>query len=228
MAEPFGQYHRLRPVQIEAIKRLHPIAIIPWGAIEWHSYHNPVGLDGLIAESLALALAKQTGGLVLPPVYVGTDTIKVAHGFPHSIEHSQALVKDLCVEYCEQLSAEGFQVIVIITGHCGAGHRTALEEACEKVADLDAQVLLIPAFDPVSDRYPVNHAAKGETSLQMHTHPGLVDTSLLPNDRTPTLEHDGVWGDDPSTSTAERGGDILDLFVDRCAPMVRDKLKPAT
>lgn len=227
-----GQYHLLRPDQIDAIKRNSPIAYVPWGALEWHSYHNPVGLDGLIAEHLCLALAANVGGLVLPPVYVGTDTIKSLKGFAHSVEHEASTVQTLCVELCRQLGDESFRLIVVVTGHCGAGHREALERAVTQCNEelrneesAETHVMLVPAFDPIADVWPVNHAADGETSLQMAADPRLVDLSKLPADRVATLDEDGVWGNDPSASTPNKGREIVRLFVERCGPDVRTRLE---
>ena len=56
----WGFYELLRPAQIEAVREKAPIAYIPWGALEWHSYHNPIGLDGLKARGLCEALAQET------------------------------------------------------------------------------------------------------------------------------------------------------------------------
>ena len=125
----WGQYEELRPAQIDEIRDESPIAYLPWGALEWHSYHAPIGLDGLKAHGLCLALARKTGGVVLPAVYVGTDTIKPFKGFKHTIEHAQETVTTLCLEYLEQLVDEGFKVLIVVTGHYGGGHVEALEAA---------------------------------------------------------------------------------------------------
>ncbi len=129
--KPWGFYERLRPDQIEAIRDRAPIAYLPWGALEWHSYHAPVGLDGLQALGQCRALAQATGGVVLPPVYVGTDTIKPFKGFPHTIEHRAETVRALCREFLSGLEDEDFRVVVIVTGHCGGGHVDALRETVE-------------------------------------------------------------------------------------------------
>ena len=230
MAHPWGQYHKLRPDQIETIRDEVSLAIIPWGALEWHSYHNPVGLDGMIAEHLAVALAQEAGGLVLPPVYVGTDTIKVGLGFSHTVEHDEETVRTLCYQFCSQLHAEGFRAVVVLTGHCGAGHRRALEEAVAKAsAEFEGtRFRFIASFDPIQDSWAVNHAAVGETSLQMAVDSTNVDLSRLPKGRVADLEQDGVWGDDPSSATAESGLEITKLFVKACAPIVEDLLNDTT
>lgn len=41
------------------------------GIIEWHGLHNPIGLDGIKANSIACYLARKLGGLVMPTQYWG-------------------------------------------------------------------------------------------------------------------------------------------------------------
>jgi creatinine amidohydrolase len=227
MKQPFwGPYERLRPAQIEAIRAEHPIAYVPWGALEWHSYHNPIGLDGMQAHGQCTALARHTGGVVLPPIYVGTDTIKPYKGFPHTIEHRAETVRTLATELLEQLADEGFRVIVVLTGHCGEGHTDALQAAGEAFTKShpDVGYWIVPAFAPIQDTYPSNHAARGETSFQLLFNPDLVDLSLLPTDREPTLDEDGVWGKDPRRASAEEGALMLDLFVERALPRIQKML----
>jgi creatinine amidohydrolase len=223
---PWGQYERLRPAEIEAIRARTPVAYLPWGALEWHSYHNPIGLDGMQAHGQSCALAARTGGVVLPPIYIGTDTIKPFKGFGHTIEHAASTVRTLCREFLGQLAEEGFRVIVLITGHCGGGHVDALREAVEQFTGEhdNTEVLLFPSFEPMQDRYPSNHAALGETSFQLLFDPLVVDLAALPQDRVTTLDEDGVWGEDPRNATAEHGQTMLEVFLDRTLPEINDRI----
>jgi creatinine amidohydrolase len=228
-AAPWGHYERLRPAQIDAIRREVPVAYLPWGALEWHSYHNPIGLDGMKAHGLLTALAQRCGGIVLPPVYIGTDTIKPFKGFPHTIEHAQELVTALMREFLEQLVDERFEAIVFLTGHYGGRHVEAQKNATQQFLQKHPgfPVWAFADWQPLEGHYPMNHAAHGETSLQMHLVPGLVDLSLLPTDREATLDDDGVWGIDPRTATAADGAAMTRTFVEQSAPRVAALLEAA-
>lgn len=206
-----------------------PIAYLPWGAIEWHSYHNPVGLDGFIAEAQCRALARRNGGLILPIVYAGTDTIKPFKGFKYTFEHDATTVSRLCREFLEQLVDEEFRVIVVVTGHAGGGHTEALSETVEEFAEEHPEIGLVfcASFEPIKDRFPMNHAALGETSLQMLVANHLVDLSMLPEGDPPTLDDDGVWGEDPRTATVEHGAAIMHAFVDELSPRIQNLLNEA-
>ena len=218
----WGKYEQLRPAQIEEIQKSAPIAYIPWGALEWHSYHAPIGLDGMKAHGLCEALAKETGGIILPPIYVGTDTIKPFKGFKHTIEHDSNTVTALCGEYLNQLADEGFKVILLVTGHYGEGHVDAIRKAVEKFskANPDIGIWAFPDSEPLAGSFPANHAARGETSFQLLFHPEMVDLSTLP-DRETTLDDDGVWGEDPRKASKEEGRQMLEIFLQNALPRIK-------
>jgi creatinine amidohydrolase len=221
----WGRYAYLRPAQVEAIRAETPLVYIPWGALEWHSYQNPIGLDGLKAQGLCEALAAATGGVVLPPVYVGTNTMKPFKGFKHTLEHRAETVRRLCRELLEQLADEDFRVIVLVTGHYGRDHVAVLKDV---EASFDqAAVWVLADWEPVEGLFDGNHAARGETSYQMLFHPETVDLSLLPQERVTTLDEDGVMGEDPRKSSASFGQEQLDAFVAACVPRIQSMLAEA-
>src|SRR5947208_1594095 len=70
--------HRLElmhPDEIVAERKRTPIAYIPVGPLEWHGPHLPYGTDMLHAYWLALGAVRKTGGVVLPPLPLGTETL---------------------------------------------------------------------------------------------------------------------------------------------------------
>jgi creatinine amidohydrolase len=227
--DKWGKYEELRPGQIEAIRKEVSIAYLPWGALEWHSYHAPVGLDCIKAHGLCQALAEQTGGVVLPPVYVGTDTIKPFKGFKHSIEHSANTVITLCQEFLTQLADEGFRLIILVTGHYGEGHTNALNTAVDTFCrnNPEVGVWAFPDSEPLQGLFPANHAARGETSFQLLFRPELVDFSKLP-DRETTLDDDGVWGEDPRKASIAEGEEMLQAFLNNAVPRINRLLEEYT
>jgi creatinine amidohydrolase len=220
------RFEDARPDQLEEVMRAAPVAYLPWGALEWHSYHNPVGLDGIKAVGICQALAVETGGVVLPAVYVGTDTMKVAGDFGHTLEHAAGTVTRLATEFLDNLADLGYRVIVLVTGHYGRGHVAAITAAAQEVAlrRPETRIWALPDSEPVEGIFDPNHAAKGETSYAMRFAPGTVELSLLPDDRVATLEGDGVWGEDPRRSTAAFGEEQLRAMVERCVPRIRELL----
>lgn len=215
----WGRYERLRPVQIEGICLKNSIAYLPWGALEYHGNHNPVGLDGIKAYGLCIDLAKKAGGIVFPPVYQAANLISSYPGVDfqkHSIEFSEKLIRLTCEEYLEQLAKQDFKIVVVLTGHAGEPHLNILRETCSYFNDKYPHKYFwyLAEFDILpNDLLVANHSAIGETSLQLYYEESLVDIDALPKDREITLETDAVSGEDPRNSTKELGEKIANTFV---------------
>jgi len=218
-APAWGRYERLMPAEIEAIFARHPVAYLPWGALEYHGKHAAIGLDGLKAHGLCLELAQAAGGLVLPPVYVAANTMKGVKDLPfrrHSLDFSEATLRVLVREHLDQLADEGFRVVFVLCGHVGQPHYDIIKDEAAQCNARQSHTRIIATSE--TDLLPkelviVNHAALGEVSFLMHTDPACVDLSRLPADRVPTLEEDAVWGPDPRPSSADKGRTYAAAFV---------------
>jgi len=220
------RYEELKPGQINQILRTCPIAYLVWGAHEWHGVHNPVGLDTLKAYGMTLELCEATGGVVLPPVYCGYQTMKPWRRFGHTLEFSKDLVRQYLYEHLENLYEEGFRVIVVVMGHYGGKHVEAIRAG---VADFEEKhnypgVLAMTDYEPASwiEVKGGDHAGKNETSLIMHFRPDLVDLSLLP-DGALDGKHQGCT-EDAKQATPEHGAELVRIFVEQAAPKVKELL----
>ena len=226
----WGRYERLLPREIEAIAAAHPVAYLPWGALEYHGTHASTGLDGLKAHGLCLALAQTVGGLVFPPVYVAANTMKAVADLPfkkHSLNFSEDLLRLLAREHLAQLADEGFRVVFLLCGHVGQPHYDTLRaEAAALNARQSATVVIATSETDLlpADLVVVNHAALGEIAFLLHTDPACVDLARLPADRVPTLEQDAVWGPDPRAATAALGARLAAAFVTAAAARIRAHL----
>jgi creatinine amidohydrolase len=219
------KYEEMRPGQIDEVLRKTPIAYIPWGAHEWHGPHNPIGLDTIKAYHQCIALCKETGGVVLPPVFCGYQTMKPYRGFKHTLEFRRSTVQALVRDYLEQLYDEGFRVIVILMGHYGGMHVQAIREVCDRFQrehDL-VKVWAFPDYEPVRERgLSGDHAGVNETSLMMHFRPDLVDLSQIPD------EFNGARlgvSSDPRGSSVEHGRKLLEALVEVAVPKIKKMLE---
>lgn len=219
-------YHECTPDVIENIMKDFPVAYLPWGAIEYHSYHNPIGLDGMKAYKLCCDLANQCGGLVLPPVYQAANLIKSypgVHFKEHSLEFSEELIRMTCQEYFQQLVEAKFKVIICLSGHAGQPHLNILKDVNQIFTDKFPflRFWTLAEFDILPDNLlTANHSALGETSLQLHYYPDSVKMDALPKDRIISLERDGISGKDPRDSSPGWGKWIVDNFIDKAVPIV--------
>lgn len=228
----WGRYEHLMPDEIEAILARHPVAYLPWGALEYHGRHAAVGLDGLKAHGLCCQLAGVAGGLVLPPVYVAANTMKAVKDLSHrrhSLNFSEGTLRILAREHLDQLADEGFRVVFVLCGHVGQPHYDIIRDEARQfnARQTTTRALATSETDLVSpDLVKVNHAALGEISFLLHTNPECVDLTRLPSDRVPTLEQDAVWGPDPREATAEKGRRYAAAFVAAAHALITSTLKP--
>ncbi len=223
------KYELMRPREINAVLRESPIAYLVWGAHEWHGVHNPVGLDTLKAYHMALDLCGETGGVVLPPVYCGYQTMKPWMGFHHTFEFSKSLVTQFVFEHLENLYDEGFKMIVVLMGHYGGKHVEAVREGVAQFTEKHRypKVLAITDYEPAGwvNVRGGDHAGMNETSLLLHYRPELVDLAELPEGE---LIHarDGC-SVNAKEATAEHGAFLAKTFVEQAAPKVRELLAEA-
>lgn len=225
------QYEELLPAEFDNILKKAPVAYLPWGALEWHGQHMALGNDGLKAHGILKRVAAQTGGVVLPPVWCGFDTLKQAShgGFPLTLEFKRETVMQVLTEYLEQLSDIGFRLIVVLSGHYGPPHIAALVEAANLFTIWQTQrqsrVWIIPEYDLVTDLgYRGDHAAKWETAILVHLRPELVDLARL--DDQNAGQAGGILGEDPrQTATAELGAGIVEAIVQRLTRRVQKYLE---
>ena len=116
-----------------------------------------LGNDGLKAHGILSRVAGTAGGIVLPPVWCGFDTLKLdSHGaFPFTLEFKRETVMQLLTEYLEQLSDIGFKLVVVLSGHYGPPHIAALVEAANLFTiwqtERQTRVWIIPEYDMVTD-----------------------------------------------------------------------------
>ena len=218
------RYEELLPAEFEAILQRAPVAYLPWGALEWHGHHMALGNDALKAHAIVLRVAERAGGVVLPPVWCGYNTMKDYGGFPLTLEFKRETVMQVLTEYLEQLSDIGFKLVVVVSGHYGPPHIAALVEAANLFTIWQTQrqtrVWIIPEYDLVTDLgYRGDHAAKWETSILMALRPELVDLSRL--DDATAGSAGGILGEDPRTAaSAAAGAAMIAAIVDRLAARV--------
>jgi hypothetical protein len=107
---PDVQMQFMRPAQLEAAGRKFPVVYVPFGLIEWHGVHLPLGNDAIKAHGILVKCAEKFGGAVYPPVYFH-------NGFRQ--EHLVPVLTDLF----NRLKRTGYRVIIGVSGHNVRGQR---------------------------------------------------------------------------------------------------------
>jgi len=215
------QLQFMRPGQLEAALRAFPVVYVPFGLIEWHGRHLPLGNDTLKAHAILVKCAEQFGGVVYPPLWLHS-------GFDQ--EHLVPVYRQLF----ERIKGTGARVIIGISGHNVKQQIEMIENAMEPVtADDDCvgfagwEISLSHCEESATD-----HAAKWETSNMMFFYPDLVDMSEL-GEEPITLDMSpphGIGGLDPrehaSAEVGERNVELAAEAIGRKAQELLESLPP--
>lgn len=221
-----NRYAELHPSELAALIREDAPAILPWGALEWHGPHLPLGLDGLVAEAFAERLAGRTGGVLFPTMWWAATTLP----HPLSLQLPAALFEALVEAMFGELLKVGFRRVAIVSGHYAQPHELLLMDAAEAAMEEGLLVLAAPPLALLDEAY-LDHAARWETSQLLAVRPDLVRLERLDAlnvaiageapDRT------AVLGEDPrETATPAEGETVLERALEEWAKQLAD-LSPA-
>jgi creatinine amidohydrolase len=202
-----------------------------------------LGSDFLQSQSLFIQLSRRVGGIVLPPLFLGPDSIQEVNGVeyygmdlskqvpnpPQQLKGSAYWVSDrLFSEMVEavfkQLRRAGFRIVVAHGHGPSTNHFVKNGESLGDRYDL----VIMTVWRRREDREPstefqYDHAASNETSIMMALHPELVHMEQLPRDAEEWPL--GIIGKDPREhSSATHGQRIIDIHLDRMESILRDQL----
>ena len=203
----------MRPGQLETAIREFPVVYVPFGLIEWHGRHLPLGNDALKAHAILVKCAEQFGGAVYPPVYFH-------NGFDQA--HLLPVVTDLF----ERLKRTGFRVIIGVSGHNVQGQIDMINQALEPVV-ADGDIAGIGLWEMTlsrCDESSSDHAAKWETSNMQFFYPDRVDLGELGGGplNLDMKAPSGIGGLDPRAHASAAVGE---RNVELCAQAIGEKAR---
>lgn len=237
------RFDELSTKEAEKAAAAGSVVILPIGSIEEHGDHLPLCTDSLQPEYIALEVAKKTGCLVLPPLPYGVCTS--ARNFPGTIsiefDSLYRIIRDIIAE----LARNGFNKIIILSGHAGQLHMGALRLAAQNVILQNEntkpkkriRVMVLSDYDfayELKGKYfneKDGHAGAIETSRIMAIKPTLIKSrgkSSYPN--MPRFEivanperhfPTGVIGD-PTAASAGKGRMINKYILEQVANLVKE------
>jgi creatinine amidohydrolase/Fe(II)-dependent formamide hydrolase-like protein len=193
------------PHEIVKAREASSCAFVPVSPLfEWHSYHLPVGTDGLIAGGICRTMAERVGGIYFEPLSMGLDSFRSekqleASGFDKSdtVFGMRFPELPLSSEYCkppemtaavenrlEAIRGSGFRFVFLVNNHGGAGQSDLLEEIAGKWTSPEFRVFPIGThtfLERLHEHMKVGgHAGQSETLNLMAFWPELVDLSQIP------------------------------------------------
>ena len=203
--------------------------LIPFGATEEHGSHLPLSTDTLHATEVGRKLAARRPIFIAPPIPYGVCRSTSCH--PGTISIRTETLKALASDIVSSLYGQGLRNFVLLTGHAGGTHLSALidvgEELLVRFADCRIAVLTEYMLAAKEGRGLIetegdSHAGEIETSRILHSHPQLVKGTAareFPDFPAGILVRNkrrcwpgGVWGD-PTKASAEKGARLEELVV---------------
>ena len=214
------------------------IVIFPLGSVEEHGAHLPLCTDSIQAEYIALEVAKKTGCLVAPPFRQGI--CNAGHNFPGTISIEFETLRLVTRDILSELVRNGFCRIIVLTGHAGSSHMTALKLGAQEVvrANQKTRIMVLSDYDFAYEMkgklgFPMEdgHAGAIETSRVMAIRPDLVkgegETSFPQMPRFEIVANperffpSGVIGD-PTLAAAEKGKRLNEYIITEVAKLVEE------
>lgn len=161
----------------QAISRSGGTCLLPFGIIEKHGPHLPLGTDLLDVRYAALHAAEQEYAVVFPDYYFGQ--IFEAKHQPGTVAYSSRLQFELLQETTDEMARNGCKKVIIVNGHGGNEHLLPYfaQSQLDNPHDYVVYVLGLVETPPGGPQKKTSmdmHAGESETSTMMISRPDLV------------------------------------------------------
>ena len=192
------------PDFVEAIKRSQGTCLLPFGILEKHGPHMPIGTDLINVRYVALHAAEQQYAVVFPQYYFGQ--ISEARHEPGTIAYSRDLQLALLQATTDEMARNGCKKILIVNGH--GGNASLLPYFAQSQLDKphDYVVYLLDQRTPATGgpkrkTTDDQHAGESETSKMMIVRPDLLHQDRTTNESGADQHHlnlpegvyTGIW-----------------------------------
>jgi creatinine amidohydrolase len=221
------------------------VCLLPFGILEKHGAHLPLGTDLLKVRYAALHAAEQEYAIVFPEYYFGQ--IFEAKHEPGTVAYSTHLQLDLLQETADEMARNGCKKILIVNGH--GGNEDLLPYFAQTQLDKprDYVVYVLPIVDPPPTDNPPKkdavdlHGGESETAKMLIARPDLVHMDRARSEsgadqarlKLPDDLYTAIWwyarfpnhySGDGALATVERGKYEMDEFeklIVRCIRAVK-------
>lgn len=227
---------------IHAIEQAHNTCALPFGILEKHGPHMPIGTDLINVRYAALHAAQKEFVVVFPEYYFGQ--IFEARQEPGTVAYSLDLQLKLLQETVNEMARNGCKKIVIINGHGGNESLLPLFAQSQLAFPHDFAVFVyglpdlnVPGRPEKRDANDM-HAGATETSHMMITRPDLLHMDRIHQEsgadqdrlKLPDSLYTGIWwyakfpdhfAGDPSKATKELGAFDMNVWINSIADALR-------
>jgi len=237
-------FDELSTVEAATAAKHGKVVIFPVGSVEEHGEHLPLGTDSIQPEYVALEVARKTGCLIAPPFRYGI--INAGRNFSGSLTIQFNTLFNVAKDVLSELARNGFNRIIVLSGHAGSSHMVALRLAAQKVIRQNGEkngkqhtrIMVLSDYDfaqeLTSELADSNdgHAGTIETARVMNIRPDLIKAKGMPSNhhKMPRFEislhpekyfPNGVHGD-PTKATEEKGQKINNYVIEQIIKLVQE------
>lgn len=192
------------PDFIAAIQQAKNTCLLPFGILEKHGPHLPLGTDLLDVRYASLHAAEQEYAVVFPEYYFGQ--IFEARHEPGTVAYSAHLQLELLQETTAEMARNGCKKIIIVNGHGGNNSLLPYFAQSQMASPRDYAVYVYQASSNAPGRPKMKsttdgHAGESETSHMLITRPDLVHTDRAASESGADLNrldlpqglYTGIW-----------------------------------
>jgi len=159
------------------IEQAKGTCLLPFGILEKHGAHLPLGTDLLDVRYAALQAAEQEYAIVFPEYYFGQ--IFEARHEPGTIAYSTHLQLELLQETTDEMARNGCKKVIIVNGHGGNENLLPFFAQTQLETVHDYVVYVLGIVEPGEGGPPKKtsidmHAGESETSKMLIARPDLV------------------------------------------------------
>ena len=163
---------------VKAIQQSQGVCVLPFGIIEKHGPHLPLGTDLLNVRYAVEHATQQEYAVIFPAYYFGQ--IAEARQQPGTMSYSMHMQLDLLQETTDEMGRNGCKKVVIVNGHGGNEHLLPYFAQSQLQVPHDYVVYVyrwspgnLPGRPPLHSKIDM-HAGESETAHTMASRPDLV------------------------------------------------------
>jgi creatinine amidohydrolase len=188
----------------QAIQKAQGTCVLPFGILEKHGPHLPLGTDLLNVRYASLHAADEEYAIVFPEYYFGQ--IFEAKHEPGTIAYSRDIELNLLQETTDEMARNGCKKVLIVNGH--GGNESLLPYFAQSQMDQPHDYVVYVQWG--ANKEPDNplrkdsldmHAGQSETSNTMVSRPDLVHLDRAGQESGADQKHDplprtvytGIW-----------------------------------
>jgi creatinine amidohydrolase len=225
----------------DAVQEAKGTCLLPFGILEKHGPHLPLGTDLLNVRYASLHAAEQEYAVVFPEYYFGQ--IFEAKQEPGTMAYSRELQLRLLQETTDEMARNGCKKIVIVNGH--GGNDSLLPYFAQTQLDKPHDYVVyiqwgkeVPPGGPAKKDHVDMHAGETETSTMMISHPELVHQERAGAESGADQNHvhlpgdvyTGIWwyakfpdhySGDGAVATKELGQFVMNAWVGAITEAIR-------